>query len=143
MGFKSDEWLNASGKMSGIMTHVRLNTSLADRDRQTHPYVLIVTLVFRSTDDEGLPADHDEHDAVDRAEEAIADRLEADHDALFGLVVTCEGARDLFLFLPTEVPDEVVSRLIEYEAAAFDYDFAIEFDPDWSMYSNFYELTHE
>ncbi len=143
MAYKTDEWLNASGKMSGTMTHVRQNTSLHDRDRSACPHVLIVTLVFRSVDEEGMPADDDELHAADMAEEAIADRLESVYGALFGLVITCEGARDLFLFLPEELADEVISTLIEAEAPAFDYDFTFETDPEWTLYSNISELTRE
>lgn len=141
MGYKSDDWSNATGELSDMPAHLRQNVSLEGRDRAAYPYVLTVTLVFGVVDEDGMPGNAAELDAADGAEEAIADRFEADHGALFGMAITSDGGRDLFLFLPKELSEAEIEHAIDAEDLPLDYDFAVEKDPDWQAYSYLSEVT--
>ena len=73
---------------------------------------------------------------LDRTEQGVADRFCNGHGALFGLVVTSDGTRDIFLFLPQRPDDACVDAEIQGANPEVDYSFEIIHDPAWRPYEH-------
>lgn len=134
MPYKQDEWTNASGELSGNTAYVRRNVSLTDNERASRPYVLVLTLIFDDVDEDGMPSTDEALTAADLMEQRLADQFVADHDALFGMIVTSDGTRDLFLFLGRELSEPEIERAIQAAEPDMDFDFDLEHDPQWQVY---------
>jgi hypothetical protein len=132
--FQNQKWENAHGVVGGQAALVRRNISLADVPRNSHPYTLFVSLLYGSRNEDGFPSDEDELSRLDRTEEVIAEKFWAQHQALFGLTITSDGTRDLFLFLPRSIDEDVADALIQELDPEVDYDFQILKDPRWEPY---------
>jgi hypothetical protein len=134
--YKSQDWANGSGRLAGHAAHVRKNKSLASVRRSDYPVALLVNLVYTHRGPDGLPQDEDELSRLDRTEEAVADRFEAVCQALFALVVTGDGTRDLFLYLPKRDSEDEIARHLRWASPEVDYDFTLHEDPDWRPYQD-------
>lgn len=134
MQYRDQEWTNAEGELEGMKCLVRRNVSLLKYDRAARPFVLMVSLIYELTDDDGLPTDEAELIWGDETEEAIADWFAAHHDGWFGMAVTSDGTRDLFMFLPSMLKDQDIEEAINSTSPTLDYDFFITEDPDWVPY---------
>lgn len=135
--YRTDDWINAEGTIGAKKAFVRKNASLQEVSKADFPYVLMVNLAYANATPDGLPADEGELAALGHTEEGIADRLQSQFGARFGLVVTGEATRDLFFFLPT-APDEkeLETAIISSEPTVY-WDFAIRHDPAWQPYIRF------
>ncbi len=134
--YKQAEWVNAEGPLQGHKTFLRKNVSLLKTAKEEFPYVVIVYLLYQHRDSDGMPTCRSELENLDATEEAIATRMERTFDALFGLVVTSDGTRDLFFFLPAESDGNNVEDAIQDAEPSVDYDFSVRHDSLWQPYVN-------
>jgi hypothetical protein len=132
--YKHDEWINAKGSVQGHRAHLRKNVSLLETVKAQFPHVIMVNLAYEDVAADGMPADHTELENLDTTEESIADQMLTVFGALFGLVVTSDGTRDLFFFLPTRQTEDAIEAAIDATAPSVDYDFSIHHDPLWQPY---------
>jgi hypothetical protein len=132
--YKAHSWINARGPFGGHQANVRKNVSLADVSRHEYPYTLLLSLIYSNRAADGTPSDSGEWQRLDRTEERIADRFCIEHGALFGMVVTSDGTRDVFLFLPESLDDSAVDAVIQSATPEVDYRFEIIHDPAWIPY---------
>jgi hypothetical protein len=132
--YKSEQWINGRGPFSGHQAYVRKNVSLAAVPRSKYPFTLLLSLIYRSSAPDGTPCESGELKRLDRTEEAVADRFCNEHGALFGLVVTSDGTRDIFLFLPQRLAEDCADAVIQAANPEVDYSFEIIHDPAWRPY---------
>ena len=132
--YKNDEWLNAQGSVQGRRAYVRKNVSLLNTAKAEFPWVVIVNLAYQPRDEDGMPAYQSELENLDATEESVADQMHKAFGALFGLVVTSDGTRDLFFFLPHAPHEDALQTAIEAADPSVDYDFFVRDDPDWRPY---------
>ena len=134
MNYKQQEWSSAHGTLGGKRTYMRKNASLLPVDKAQFPHVVIVNLIYREVREDGLPAADEELSRLDATEESVADQLQAAFGALFGLIVTSDGTRDLFFFLPEPESDDAIEAVIESCEPRVGYDFSMHEDPSWEPY---------
>jgi len=134
--YASDEWLNGEQSLGGETALVRKNVSLSNLRRLDYPYELIVHLVYEELQDDGLPGSQEEFELLDSNEELIANLFCEQHDAKFALVVTSNGVRDQFLYLPRLLSDDEIANKLDALSLSVDYDFGIRKNSDWTIYSN-------
>jgi len=136
-GYKQQEWINGGGSIGGKRAYVRKNLSLRETATEQFPHVVIVNLAYEDLSPEGLPASGVELSNMDETEESIADRMSDVFGALFGLIVTSDGTRDLFFFLPMPPGDDAIQDAIDDATPSVDYDFSVHDDPLWRPYFRF------
>jgi len=134
--YKSQEWVNARGPLGGHQAHIRKNVSLATVSKDEYPYTLLLSLIYHARAADGTPSDGGEWKRMDRTEEAVAEKFCNEQGALFGLVVTSDGTRDVFLFSPQPLDDGSVEALIQSANPEVDYRFEIIYDPAWKPYES-------
>ncbi|MBK9967341.1 MAG: DUF695 domain-containing protein [Holophagales bacterium] len=111
--YRSQSWSNGTGRLGGRAARLRKNVSLDASQQSTHPYALIVNLIYHHLGTDRMPGLHEELERLDRTEEAVADRIVAAYDAHFAMVVTGDGTRDLFLYLPHNISEAEIEQHIE------------------------------
>jgi hypothetical protein len=134
LDYKLQEWVNARGRIGGHQANVRKNVSLAKVAREKYPYTLLLSLIYRARAADGTPSDGEEWQRLDRTEETAAEKFCREQGALFGLVVTSDGTRDVFFFLPKPLEEAVVEAVIQSSNPEVDYHFEIIHDPEWKPY---------
>lgn len=132
--YKTQRWANGRGRLGGHATHLRKNMSLRPSLQRTHPYCVILNLIYHERAPDGLPGDEQELYRLDRAEEALADRFVSECNAHFAVVVTGDGTRDLFFFLPRSTSRQQIAQIIQAVAPEVDFDFSLHHDPAWRPY---------
>jgi hypothetical protein len=132
--FRTQEWVNGSGELGGWVAYLRKNVSLTPKMQRARPHALIINLVYQHQGNDGLPCDDEELRQFDEMEEAIASCFVAECDACFAMVVTSNGTRDLFLFLPKLPSESDVGQRIQSVMPTVNFDFSLHHDPDWRPY---------
>ena len=110
--YKQQEWISGHGTLGGKRSYLRKNVSLEHADKTQFPHVVIVNLVYRQVREDGLPAAEEELSRLDATEESVADQMQAAFGALFGLIVTSDGTRDLFFLLREPESDDAMEAVI-------------------------------
>ena len=132
--YKLQRWMNARGPFGGHQANVRKNVSLVDVPRSKYPYTLLLSLIYRNRAADGTPSDGGEWQRLDRTEESVAEKFCVEHEALFGMVVTSDWTRDIFLFLAEALDDGTIDTVIQSAKPEVDYRFEIIHDPAWIPY---------
>ena len=134
--YRSAIWEISHGQLDEKPAVVSRNTELESAQRADRPYTLLVSLEFAQLDGDRLPNDAAEIEAVEAAEEDLADLFVDDCGGWYGLHVTSDGTRDFFFFLPEKPEDSQVEDAIDQLGVEFEYDFWIEHDPEWLPYND-------
>ena len=132
--YKQDEWINAKGSVQGRPAYIRKNISLLNTVKAGFPHAIIVNLAYQRRDNDGMPIYQSELENLDATEESIADQMHQSFRALFGLVVTSDGTRDLFFFLPAVPDEDAIQEALDAAEVSVDYDFSVHGDPEWRPY---------
>jgi hypothetical protein len=132
-------WANAKGDLKGWPAYFRINTSLQDfAPCGGFDHEILILIHFNSAGDNGLPEDEDDLTAVDGIEDRIKDRLEADRTAVLALVITCEGARELYFYMAD--PKAAIQAWeddLQPDIKTHRVRFEIRPDEDWRVYRKF------
>jgi len=132
-------WANAKGTIRGKPAYVRLNTSL-----QNHAPVagfdseVLVVIYFNSTGDSGLPQSEADLTVVDDIEEVFKSRLEEDGTAILALIVTHDGARELYFY--SSDPDAAIEhweQTLRRRIQTHQVQFKVRPDAEWEVYADF------
>jgi hypothetical protein len=132
-------WLNAKGTIQDFPAYFRLNGSLKERAPCTgFEYEVLVLIYFNSTGDNGLPQSEKDLSAVDDIEDKFKDRLEATGSAILALVITTDGARELYFY--SSDPDAAIAEWeekLQPRMRTHKVEFKIRPDEEWDIYRKF------
>ncbi len=132
-------WLNAKGTIQGLPAYFRLNESLKElAPCSGFEYEVLVLIYFNSTGDNGMPQSERDLTQVDDIEDQFKDHLEATGSAILALVITTDGAREVYFYSsdPEAAIDEWEEKL-QPRMRTHKVEFKVRPDEEWEAYQEF------
>lgn len=138
------EWIGMEGEIGESPAFITLHGGL--RRVAGHPaydHVLIVSVLFNSTNEAGFPEDREEMIEVQNVGNQIAAVLQEGQQALLALVVVNRGRRDLIFY--TSDPEGTLERLEKAteEITTHEVEEHLRVDTFWGMYRSFLHAASE
>lgn len=136
---ENDGYANFQGKrQSGIIVLAVINTTLLEWDKKaSHPWIFIVSIPFKKTDESGLP-DDETYKLLDEIEEEIMISL-PDSDGYLNIGrETSDGKREIFFACKEfRKPPKVLDHIIKKYSQKFEMDYEIYKDKYWQSFKHF------
>ncbi|MCD0466102.1 DUF695 domain-containing protein [Flavobacterium sp. ENC] len=136
---EDDAYANFEGKRkSGGIVLALINTTILEWDKKaSHPWVFIVSIPFKSTDESGLP-DSDSYKLLDE----IEDEISADLKDLEGYLnigrETANGKREIFFACKEfRKPPKVLDAIIKKYSETFEISYEIYKDKYWQSFRHY------
>jgi hypothetical protein len=131
-------WANARGTIGGLPAFIRINSTLQEiAPCPGFGHEALVRIAFNSAGDNGMPESEDDLTAVDEIEDCCKERLEAGGTAALALVITCDGARELYFY--SSDPRAAVSawESLQPRFTTHRVEFGVRPDDRWEVLGNF------
>ncbi len=134
---KPTDWLLAQGERDDFPMIVRMAEAYAGlAPVKGYKHHVIASVHFRNRREDGFPSS-EEGDDLQTLEENLSFLLEAQNESLCVLVITNNGLRDFIFYTrnATDAREKLANNSDIFRG--FVVEFAIEPDPDWSIYKAF------
>jgi hypothetical protein len=134
LDYKQGSWSTSKRTIIGHITIIKRNESYLPIQHRDYPYILVLTLMFKSSDQTGLPNDKAELERAATTEHAIADNLFQNFGALYLLSATHSGTRDMYVAFNAPVDTSLIKQAIKDAKPELEYRHVFREDPTWRIY---------